>query len=93
MRPGIQRGWCGGSSEPGAEAVIFLLVTTGGQTIVRRYGISSKMESSQIKGLFIIVIAALLAIYLGIAAATAQTEAVAWVVGLAGVVLVLARGK
>ena len=42
------------------------------------------MESSQIKGLFIIVIAALLAIYLGIAAATAQTEAVAWVVGLAG---------
>lgn len=51
------------------------------------------MESSQIKGLFIIVIAALLAIYLGIAAATAQTEAVAWVVGLAGVVFVLALGK
>lgn len=51
------------------------------------------MESSQLKALFIIVVAALLAIYLGIAAATAQTEAVAWVVGLAGIVFVLALGR
>jgi hypothetical protein len=51
------------------------------------------MESSQIKGLFIIVVAAIFAVYLGIAAATAQTEAIAWVAGFMGVAFILALGN
>jgi hypothetical protein len=51
------------------------------------------MESSQIKGLFIIVVAAIFAVYLGIAAATAQTEAIAWVAGFLGVAFILALGN
>lgn len=51
------------------------------------------MESSQVKGLFIIVLAAMFAVYLGVAAATASFEAIAWVAGFAGLALVLALGK
>jgi hypothetical protein len=51
------------------------------------------MESSQIKGIFIVVIAAVFAVYLGVAAATAQTEAIAWVAGLMGIAFILAMGK
>lgn len=51
------------------------------------------MESSQIKGLFIVVLAALFAVYLGVAAATAQFEAIAWVAGFLGIAFILALGK
>jgi hypothetical protein len=51
------------------------------------------MDSGQIKALFIVVVAALFAIYLGVAAATAQTEAVAWVAALLGLAFVLALGR
>jgi hypothetical protein len=51
------------------------------------------MESSQIKGLFIVVLAALFAVYLGVAAATAQTEAIAWVAGFMGLAFILALGN
>jgi hypothetical protein len=51
------------------------------------------MESSQIKGIFIVVLAAMFAVYLGVAAATAQTEAIAWVAGFMGVAFILAMGK
>lgn len=51
------------------------------------------MESSQIKALFIVVIASLFAVYLGVAAATAQFEAVAWVGGFMGFAFILALGK
>lgn len=51
------------------------------------------MESSQIKALFIVVIASLFAVYLGVAAATAQFEAIAWVSGFAGLAFILALGR
>src|SRR5688572_27696810 len=51
------------------------------------------MESSQIKGLFIIVLSAMFAVYLGVAAATASFEAIAWVAGFVGVAVILALGK
>ncbi|QJE96961.1 hypothetical protein [Luteolibacter luteus] len=51
------------------------------------------MESSQIKALFIIVIASLFAVYLGVAAATAQFEAIAWVSGFMGLAMILALGR
>lgn len=51
------------------------------------------MDSSKIKALFIVVIAALFAVYLGVAAATAQTEAVGWVAALLGIAFILALGK
>lgn len=51
------------------------------------------MESTQIKGIFIVVIAAMFAVYLGVAAATAQTEAIAWVAGFMGIAFILAMGK
>lgn len=51
------------------------------------------MESSQIKALFIVVIASLFAVYLGVAAATAQFEAIAWVSGFMGIAFILALGK
>jgi hypothetical protein len=54
---------------------------------------ASAMESSQIKGIFIIVFAAMFAVYLGVAAATASFEAIAWVAGFVGVAFVLALGK
>jgi hypothetical protein len=51
------------------------------------------MDSSKIKVIIIVVLAMFCALYLGIAAATAQLAAVAWVVGVSGLVFILALGK
>lgn len=51
------------------------------------------MESHQIKTLFIVVLAAVFAVYLGVAAATAQFEALAWVGGFVAVAIILALGR
>jgi hypothetical protein len=51
------------------------------------------MQSQSFKAIIIIVVAALFAIYLGVSAATAQYEAIAWVAGFVGVSFVLALGK
>lgn len=51
------------------------------------------MDSSKIKIVIIVVSAAFFSVYLGVAAATAQLEAIAWVLGLAGLIAVLAMGK
>ena len=51
------------------------------------------MESSQIKGLFVIVVAAVFAVYLGVAAATESFEAIAWVGGFAALAVILALGR
>jgi len=51
------------------------------------------MDSSKIKGIIIIIIAVLGALYLGISAATAQVEAVLWVVGGATLAGLLALGR
>jgi len=48
------------------------------------------MDSSKIKVIIIVVLAMICALYLGIAAATAQLAAVAWVVGVGSLVVVLA---
>lgn len=51
------------------------------------------MDSSKIKAITIVVVAMFFAIYLGIAAATAQFEAIAWVAGVLAVIFILALGK
>jgi hypothetical protein len=51
------------------------------------------MDSQKLKGILIIALAGFFAIYLGVAAATAQTEALAWVAGIAGLVFLLALGR
>ena len=51
------------------------------------------MDSSKIKAIFLATIAAFAAVYLGVAAATAKFEAIAWVVGGLSIVFVLALGK
>lgn len=51
------------------------------------------MDSSKLKIIVIIALGAVFSLYLGIAAATAQTEAIAWMVGIAGLAGVLALGK
>ncbi len=51
------------------------------------------MDSSKIKTITIIAVASFLALYLGVAAATAQTAAIAWVVCALGIVFVLSLGK
>src|ERR1035437_5430938 len=51
------------------------------------------MDTSKFKAIAIVVLGAFFAVYLGVAAATAQFEAIAWVVGIAGLVFVLALGK
>lgn len=51
------------------------------------------MDSHKLKIVFIFIFTALAAIYLGIAAATAQLEAVAWVVGALALVFLLTLGK
>ena len=51
------------------------------------------MDSSKIKAIMIVVVAAIAAIYLGVAAATAQFEAIAWVGGGLFVTLLLALGR
>jgi hypothetical protein len=51
------------------------------------------MDSQKLKGILIIALAGFFAIYLGVAAATAQTEALAWVAGIAGLVFLLSMGR
>lgn len=51
------------------------------------------MDSSKLKVLLVIVFAAFAALYLGIAAATAQLEALAWVTGIGSVIFLLALGR
>ena len=50
------------------------------------------MDSNKIKIILVLILAAFGALYLGIAAATAQTEAVLWVVGILGLVVCLSLG-
>lgn len=51
------------------------------------------MESSKIKAILITIVVLFCAIYLGIAAATAKFEVIAWVVGIGGIALLIALGK
>ena len=51
------------------------------------------MDSSKIKTLIIVVLALCFALYLGITAATAQTEAITWVVSAVGLIIIFALGK
>lgn len=51
------------------------------------------MDSNKLKVALIVVVATIAAFYLGVAAATAHTEAIAWVVGALSIVLFLALGK
>jgi hypothetical protein len=51
------------------------------------------MDSQKIKTLFIVVLAALFAVYIGVAAATSHLETIAWVVGAAAFIFVFALGK
>ena len=51
------------------------------------------MDSTKLKVILVIVFAAFAAVYLGIAAATAQTEAILWVAGALAVAFILALGK
>jgi hypothetical protein len=51
------------------------------------------MDSSKIKILAITTLALLFAVYLGVTTATAQKEALAWVVGIGSVVFLLALGR
>jgi hypothetical protein len=51
------------------------------------------MDSQKIKVILVVILSAIAALYLGIAAATAQTVAILWVVGILAVVFVLALGK
>lgn len=51
------------------------------------------MQSQSFKAILIIALSALFAIYLGVSAATAQYEAIAWVAGFVGVGFILALGK
>ena len=51
------------------------------------------MDSNKIKAILVFVISTFIAIYLGIAAATAQTEIVAWVTGVSTLVVCLILGN
>lgn len=51
------------------------------------------MDSSKLKIILVVVLAAFVAVYLGIAAATAQVEAVAWILGIGCVIGILALGR
>ncbi len=51
------------------------------------------MDSHKLKIILIGIVAAFMALYLGVAAATAQVEALAWVLGVGGLVFVLALGR
>ena len=51
------------------------------------------MDSKNLKVILIVVVAMFCAIYLGVAAATAQFEAIAWVVGVGCLVGILTLGK
>jgi hypothetical protein len=51
------------------------------------------MDSNKIKALLVLVVALCGAVYLGISAATAQYETVAWVVGISGLIILLSLGR
>jgi len=51
------------------------------------------MDSSKIKVIIIFALAAMFSIYLGIAAATAQSEAIIWIVSIIGLASIFALGK
>lgn len=51
------------------------------------------MDSQRLKVIAIVVVAAIAALYLGIAAATEQMEAIAWVVGVFGIVILFGLGR
>jgi hypothetical protein len=51
------------------------------------------MDSQKLKIILVFVLSAIAAVYLGVAAATAQTAAILWVAGILGIVFVLALGK
>jgi hypothetical protein len=51
------------------------------------------MDSSKIKAILLAIVSAFAAVYLGVAAATAQTEAIAWVLGGLGIIFILSLGK
>lgn len=51
------------------------------------------MDSQKIKAVIIVFVAAIAALYLGVAAATEQAAAIAWVAGGLSIVFVLALGK
>jgi hypothetical protein len=51
------------------------------------------MDSSKIKTIIVAIIASICALYLGVSAATAQMEAIIWVVGVASIVFFLSLGK
>jgi hypothetical protein len=51
------------------------------------------MDSQKIKTLVIVVLAALFAVYIGVAAATAKLELLAWTVGTVAMICALALGK
>lgn len=51
------------------------------------------MDSSKIKALIVVVLALFFALYLGVAAATAQMEAIAWIASVLAIVFILALGK
>lgn len=51
------------------------------------------MDSQKLKIILIAILTAFFALYLGMAAATAQVEAITWVVGVLGLVLLLAMGR
>jgi hypothetical protein len=51
------------------------------------------MDSSKIRIILIVVLAMFFAIYLGVAAAMAQTEAIAWVVGIGALIFVLSLAQ
>ena len=51
------------------------------------------MDSSKIKAILLAIVAAFAAVYLGVTAATAQTEAIFWVVSALFLIFLLALGK
>lgn len=51
------------------------------------------MDSSKLKIILIVTLSAFIALYLGVAAATAQLEAIAWVVGACTLAMLLSLGR
>jgi len=51
------------------------------------------MDSQKIKLILVFALALFFALYLGVAAATAQSEAIAWVAGTVGLCIILALGR
>jgi hypothetical protein len=51
------------------------------------------MDSQKLKVLLVVICAAFAALYLGVAAATAQMEALAWVMGIGAIIVLLSLGR